>query len=95
MRIISLKPVRDFSARNPKCNGALTEWVQIMLKASPGSFMEMKAIFNSVDKVGKFYVFDIGGNKCRLISAIHFNTQILYVRYVLTHKEYDKGDWKP
>ena len=47
-----------------------------------------------MDKVGDKYNFDIGGNKLRLIAAIHFNTGNLFVRAVLTHREYDKGDWK-
>jgi len=41
-----------------------------------------------------FYVFDIGGNKYRLITAIHFNTQRLFIRHVLTHSQYDNGEWK-
>ena len=41
-----------------------------------------------------FYVFNIGGNKYRLVVAIHFNTQMLFVRHVLTHAEYDTGKWK-
>jgi len=40
------------------------------------------------------YVFDIGRNKYRLIAAIHFNTQMLFVRHVLTHAEYDIGGWE-
>ena len=40
------------------------------------------------------YVFDIGGNKLRLIASIHFNRQKLYIRHILTHKEYDKGKWR-
>jgi len=40
------------------------------------------------------FVFDIGGNKLRLIAAIHFNTQKVFVRLVLSHNQYDKGDWK-
>jgi mRNA interferase HigB len=47
----------------------------------------------SVKKQG-YYVFDIGGNKYRLVTAIHFNTQIIYVRHLLTHEEYDREDWK-
>jgi mRNA interferase HigB len=39
-------------------------------------------------------VFDIGGNKVRLIAAIHYNRNKIYVRYVLTHQEYDAGKWK-
>lgn len=41
-----------------------------------------------------FYVFNIGGNKYRLIATVHFNTQILFVRHVLTHQEYTTGRWK-
>ena len=40
------------------------------------------------------YVFNIGGNKYRLIAAIHFNTQRLFVRQILTHSEYDTERWK-
>jgi mRNA interferase HigB len=44
--------------------------------------------------VGRFTVFDIGGNNFRLIAVIHFNRGKLFVRHVLTHAEYDKGKWK-
>jgi mRNA interferase HigB len=44
--------------------------------------------------VGEFVVFNIGGNKYRLIAAVHFNRRKVYVRHVLTHAEYDKGKWK-
>jgi mRNA interferase HigB len=44
--------------------------------------------------VGDKYVFDVGGNKLRLIAAIHFNAGKVFIRAVLTHKAYDKGDWK-
>jgi mRNA interferase HigB len=44
--------------------------------------------------VGGFTVFNIGGNKVRLIAAVHYNTQRLYIRNVLTHKEYDKNKWR-
>ena len=41
-----------------------------------------------------FYVFNIGGNKFRLVAAIHFNTQRLFVRHILTHAEYNTERWK-
>jgi len=41
-----------------------------------------------------YYVFNIGGNKYRLITTIHFNTQIIFVREVLAHEDYDSGRWK-
>jgi mRNA interferase HigB len=50
-------------------------------------------MFGSVDRVGGFCVFDIGGNKYRLVAAVHFDRQMLYVRHVFTHAEYDR--WSP
>ena len=47
-----------------------------------------------VDRYGKFVIFDIGGNKYRLICAIHYNTGRVYIRHVLTHAEYDLDKWK-
>ena len=59
------------------------------------NWSDLKASFNSVDRVGDLVVFDIGGNKYRLISYIRFRKQIVYIKAVLTHQEYDKGAWKP
>jgi mRNA interferase HigB len=59
-----------------------------------GSFAEIKRVFPSADKVGKFTVFDISGNKYRLIAAIHYNRKKVYIRHILTHAEYDLDKWK-
>lgn len=48
----------------------------------------------SVDKVGERYVFNIGGNKYRLVCAIAFQPALVWVKAVLSHREYDKGAWK-
>ncbi len=47
-----------------------------------------------VDRYKQLVIFDIGGNKYRLIAAIHYNKGIVYVRDVLTHAEYDLDKWK-
>jgi len=44
--------------------------------------------------VARFVVFDIGGNKYRLIAEINFSRRVLFIRGILTHKEYVKGAWK-
>ncbi|MEH2009658.1 type II toxin-antitoxin system HigB family toxin [Nostoc sp.] len=56
--------------------------------------MELCEMFPSADQVGKLTVFNIGGNKVRLIAAIHYNHQKVYIRAVLTHLEYDQGKCK-
>jgi len=58
------------------------------------SFNELREVFPSADMVDNWVVFNIGGNKYRLITSIHFNRGKVYIRHVLTHAEYDKGDWK-
>lgn len=63
-------------------------------KGSFNSFHVIKQTFGAADQVGKFTVFDIGGNKYRLIAAIHYNRGIVYIRHVLTHADYDLGKWK-
>ncbi len=57
-------------------------------------FNSLKLVFPSADKVGNLVVFNIGGNNYRLFASVHFNRKKIYIRHVLTHKEYDKGDWK-
>ena len=74
---------------------ALDHWYRIAKQALVVNFHQLRALFPGVDKVGDLYVFNIGGNKLRLIAAIHFNRQKIFVRAVLTHAEYDRGDWKP
>jgi mRNA interferase HigB len=58
------------------------------------SFNELKQHFRSADYVDGLVVFNISGNKYRLIAAIHFNRKKVYIRHILTHQEYDRGKWK-
>ena len=58
------------------------------------SFAELRATFGSADKVGPLYVFNVGGNKLRVVAAVHFNVGKVFVRHVLSHAEYDRGAWK-
>ncbi|WP_335340494.1 type II toxin-antitoxin system HigB family toxin [Burkholderia sp. PAMC 28687] len=55
---------------------------------------DLKATFGAADYVKPHTVFDIGGNKYRLIAAIHYNMHKVFVRNVLTHAEYDTDKWK-
>ena len=94
MHIITKKRIVEAKAWYPECASALDGWHRFVITNQFKSFAGLKSVFNAVDKVGSLYVFDIGGNKLRLIAAIHFNSQKLYIRYILTHKEYDKGVWR-
>lgn len=93
MRVISKRKLRDFWEKHPKAEPPLEEWYQFARHADWEKFSDVRSSFNAADQVGRLTVFNIGGNKYRLIAAIHFNRGIVYIRHVLTHKEYDKGKW--
>lgn len=93
MRLISNRSLREFARRYPQADAPLQAWRRLIERSRLSGFADLKTLFNAVDKVGEFFVFDVGGNKFRVITAIHFNTQTLYVRQVFTHAEYDK--WRP
>jgi mRNA interferase HigB len=78
----------------PNAKPPLEAWYQIARHAEWNNFADVRNTFPAADLVGRFVVFDIGGNKFRLIAVIHYNRRKLYVRHVLTHAEYDKEKWK-
>ncbi len=94
MHIISRKTLRQFWEQHPDSESALARWFKIMQRHDFTSFETLRATFPTADKVGDFLVFNIGGNKYRLITAIHFNRRKVYIRHVLTHQDYDRGAWK-
>ncbi|QDV73400.1 type II toxin-antitoxin system HigB family toxin [Botrimarina mediterranea] len=94
MRIISRKSLREFWERHPEAEGPLRAWFQVVSRTRFANFAELRTAFPSADKVGRLIVFNIGGNKFRLVASIHFNRGILYVRTVLTHRDYDQGNWQ-
>jgi mRNA interferase HigB len=94
MHIITRKRLNDFAKVHPDCAAGLAQWFKEMRHANFSNIQEVRAIFPHADKVGKFTVFNIGGNKARLIAAIHYNRKKVYIRHVLTHVEYNKGAWK-
>jgi mRNA interferase HigB len=91
MHIISRKALRDFWEIWPNAQTPLVAWFRIVEIGRFEDFNALKAAFGSVDYVAPFTIFDIGGNKFRIIAAIHYNRQKLYIRRVYTHAEYD--DW--
>jgi mRNA interferase HigB len=94
MHIITRKRLNEFAVRYPDTNNALVNWYLQMKRNDFASIEEIRELFPTADKVGKLTVFNIGGNKARLVAAIHYNRKKVYIRAVLTHTEYDAGNWK-
>jgi mRNA interferase HigB len=94
MHVITRKRLNDFASKHPECRSALAHWYHVMKKRQFSSLVELKGAFAAADRVGKFTVFNIGGNIVRLIAAIHYNRRKVYIRHIVTHAEYDRGNWK-
>ena len=94
MHVVSRKALRLFWGQHPDSQTALVRWFKVMRQTDFRNFAELRAVFPSADKVDDWTIFNIGGNKCRLIASIHFNRRKVYIRHVLTHQEYDRGSWK-
>ena len=94
MHIITRKRLLEFAEKHSNSSVPLDVWYRIVKNTQISNFSELRKIFPSADKVGNLTVFNVGGNKIRLIAAVHYNTQCLYIRHVLTHTEYDKEKWK-
>lgn len=94
MHIITRKRLNEFAQRHPDTKASLEQWYRWMKRGNYRSFAELRATFPQADQVGKLTVFNIGGHKARLIVAIHYNRQKVYIRAVLTHAEYDTKKWK-
>jgi mRNA interferase HigB len=94
MHIISRKALQLFWQRYPDSETPLLRWFRIIEQNHFRNFDEVRATFPSADMVGDLIVFNIGGNKYRLVTSVHFNRDKVYIRHVLTHQEYDKENWK-
>ena len=94
MHIITHKRIRTFIEKYPDSQSSLDTWYKIVKKINYASFNELKQHFSGADYVDGFIIFNISGNKYRLITAIHFNRKKVYIRDILTHKKYDKNKWR-
>ena len=94
MHLISEKALRDFWAEHPDSESPLRAWARAVEGADWESPGDVSRTYPYTSQVGKFTVFNIGGNKYRLIAAIHFNRGKVFVRAIVTHAEYDRGDWR-
>lgn len=92
--MISRKVIEEFVKRYPKARTSLDQWYQVALQATWTSLADVRRVYPHADVVGRRTVFNIAGNHFRLIVRINYQRQIIYIGYILTHAEYDKGDWK-
>lgn len=94
MHVISEKKLRAFWAIHPEAETPLRAWARVAREARWERSADIRATDPHADQVGRFTVFNIGGNKFRLVVVVHFDRGRLFVRHVMTHRVDDQGGWK-
>jgi len=98
MKVIGVLKLQAFWKQHKRAKAPLEKWLQIAKNANWHNFAQIKQSFSTADMVKasarKFIVFNVGGNKYRLITIVNFQGQIVIVEVVLTHPEYDLNKWK-
>jgi mRNA interferase HigB len=93
MVVFSYPTIKSFIAIHTDATDSMNNWYKIMSKVDFADYTRLRQMFASVEGVGNDrYVFDIKGNKYRIVAMIHFSIRTVYIRFVGTHKEYDKID---
>lgn len=91
MHVISFNRIRDFVKDHPDSSVPLGRWYKRMKKGKFNSLNELRRKFSGVDYIGNDrFVFNISGNKYRLIAVVIISTQIVLIRFIGTHAEYDR-----
>ncbi|MDJ0719669.1 MAG: type II toxin-antitoxin system HigB family toxin [Prochloraceae cyanobacterium] len=94
MRVISRRILREFCLAHADSCDALYDWYRVACIAKWQNLTDVQGTYNHAEAVGNFTVFNIKGNNYRLIVDLIYSSQKIYIKYVLTHAEYDKGKWK-
>ena len=94
MHLIHIRNLRADAEHFPDVSYAIEDWYKTVRRADWKNLEEVREIFRDAEAVGNFTVFNIKGNKYRLIVAIDYEDSTIYYKHFLTHAEYDKDRWK-
>ena len=91
--------MRQWAEDHARAASSLRQWVKVVTAVRWDSFAALRRTFPAADLVTvrsgkKVVVFNIGGNEFRLLTAVHFNTGMVFALRFLTHAEYSKDRWK-
>lgn len=94
MHLIAITRLREVAAKYPDVSVQIEDWYTVVKAATWQNLNEVQKSYASTEAVGNFTVFNIKGNRYRLIVGINYVKQTIYFKYFLTHAEYDKDEWK-
>lgn len=93
MKLKGREQLEPFQKRHKDAKKPLEAWEKLITGKDYKHFADLKNAFGSADYVKPHTVFDISGNKYRLISLVVYQANLVSIEDILTHKEYDKGKW--
>jgi mRNA interferase HigB len=94
MHLIAISRLHLTASQFPDVSTQIEDWYSIVKEVNWQNLIEIQQTYASAEAVGNFTVFNIKGNRYRLIISINYQKQIVYFKYFLTHAEYDKDNWK-
>lgn len=94
MRVITEKRLKEAWQIYPDAEKPLRSWYTIIKAGHFHNLVELRQKFASADSVGRLTVFNIAGNKYRLIVRVEYQKKLVFVRSFLTHAEYSTNRWK-
>ena len=93
MRVIAVRTLRDFWAKHLDAEIPLRSWFAVASRADWRSPADVKAAYRNASFIANNrIVFNVKGNDYRLVAAVHYNRGMLFIRFIGTHREYDKID---
>lgn len=90
MHIISLKMLRTFWDLHPEAETVLRAWHTVLEQSELDNFAGLKAAFRSADYAAPYTIFDVGGNNYRVITVVRYRASKVFIRWVMTHRQYDQ-----
>jgi len=94
VHVISKKRLDSFARQHADAAKSLSAWYRVADSPQWRNLAEVRQTYRTADPVDQWTVFNIRGNAYRLITQIDYERQAIYIRYVLTHAEYSRGNWK-
>lgn len=94
MNIISYSAIKEFTRKHSDSKAGLNTWYKVASKATWKNLAEVKSIYPHADLFGNCTIFNISGNKYRLVVKIDYEIQTIFIKHIMTHAEYDKDKWK-
>ena len=105
MRIVREYELAKFAERHPNTRASLNHWAQLMREGSFKSIIDLRETFGRVSPVKvqarrfnresvTLTIFNISGNDARLIAVVQYTKQVVIIDQILTHDEYDTGNWR-